>query len=74
MEASSNGHKEVVELLISKGADVNARDGGRNVSTPLSYATRKGHKEVVELLITKGANVNAIDIVDFKRSAPLDYA
>ena len=56
-----NGHKEIVELLISKGADVNVRDdlGGR---TPLHQAASSGHKvaqQIAELLITKGADVNA---------------
>ena len=51
------GHKEVAELLIDKGADVNAKDEWG--STPLHYAALKGHKEVAELLIDKGADVHA---------------
>ena len=30
MYALINGHKEAAELLIAKGADVNARDNGKN--------------------------------------------
>ncbi|RJR08340.1 ankyrin repeat domain-containing protein [Candidatus Parcubacteria bacterium] len=49
---------EIAELLISKGADVNARDeeGG----TPLHAAVSLDvSKEFVELLISNGADVNA---------------
>ena len=50
-------HKEIVELLIVNGADVNAKaDSGR---TPLHNATWIGHNEIAELLIAGGADVNA---------------
>ncbi len=49
--------KEIAELLISKGADVNAKN--ENGQTPLFDAAVAGHKEIVELLIANGANVNA---------------
>ena len=49
--ASSNGHKEVVELLINKGAAIDlAMNEG---TTPLFIASQNGHKEIVELLLTK---------------------
>ena len=56
--AATFGHKEIAELLIDKGADVNAV-GGLLGWTPLHSAANGGHKEVAELLITKGADVNA---------------
>lgn len=47
-DAAEASHKEVVELLISKGADANAKDNqGR---TALWYAQNKGHIEIIELL------------------------
>ena len=61
--------KEVVELLIAKGADVNAKD--KYDMTPLHPAAGRGHKEVVELLIAGGADVNARDE---DGDTPLDWA
>jgi ankyrin repeat protein len=54
--AAGGDHKEMVERLIDKGADVNARDEAG--WTPLHYAAFSGHKDVAELLIAKGADVN----------------
>ncbi|MBT6450968.1 MAG: ankyrin repeat domain-containing protein, partial [Verrucomicrobiales bacterium] len=56
--AAGQGHKVVAELLIDKGADVNAA-GGLFGSTPLHKAAEEGRKEVVELLISKGADLEA---------------
>jgi len=48
-----NPHKDKVELLIAKGANVNARDGDSR--TLLWYAQNEGHTEIVELLRKHGA-------------------
>jgi hypothetical protein len=56
--AAGQGHKDVAELLIAKGADVNAKSK-EGYTTPLHFAALKGSKEVAELLIAKGADVNA---------------
>ena len=55
LHAAAN--KETAELLIAKGADINAKDdtGG----TPLFWAALEGNEEVAELLIRQGADVNA---------------
>jgi len=52
------GHKEIVELLIAEGADVNVKDDKYGM-TPLLNAASGGHKEIAELLIAEGADVNA---------------
>ena len=51
------GHKEIVELLIAKGAYVNTTD--ENGYTTLHKVAYLGQKEVAELLIDKGAYVHA---------------
>ena len=53
--AAVNGRKEIVELLIRKGAEVNKNFG----MTPLHLAAAWSHKEVIELLIDGDADVNA---------------
>lgn len=55
MEAASTGHVEIVRLLISHGADVNAQSSSGN--TPLMYACAGGHEDVVLVLLEAGANV-----------------
>ncbi len=47
--------KELVELLINQGADVNVV---HNRITPLMYVIRSGYADIAELLIDSGANVN----------------
>ena len=68
--AAGFGHKEVVGMLITKGADVNAKSGGG--WTPLHYATGGNDKEIVLLLIAKDADLNAKNAND--RITPLHWA
>ena len=50
--------KEIIELLIDKGADVNSKD--IYLFTALHYANvYKREKEIFELLINEGANINS---------------
>ncbi len=55
--AAATGQAEAIELLIDRGADVNAadRDGG----TALLAAAFLGHEKAVDVLIRHGAKVNA---------------
>ena len=53
----SIGRLETIELLISKGADIDAQGAGGWSS--LNYAASSGRKKIVELLIKKGADVNS---------------
>ena len=55
----SVGHKKMVELLVSKGADVNAR--AASGATPLFFAVLRDQKDDAQFLLDKGANVNTPD-------------
>jgi ankyrin repeat protein len=57
--AAEKGHKDIVELLLAKGADVNARNF--TGKTPLQVAAVNGWKKVVELLLAHKADVNLPD-------------
>ena len=63
-KAAQGGHKEVVQILLDRGADPNKTNSWGK--TPLHGAVmqlnaRKGHKEVVQLLLNRGANPNTND-------------
>ncbi|KIL54578.1 hypothetical protein M378DRAFT_18753, partial [Amanita muscaria Koide BX008] len=56
-EASRKGAKEMVELLLDKGADVNAQGGF--YGNALQAASNEGANNIVKVLLDKGADVNA---------------
>lgn len=58
-KAAGQCEPEVVQMLLDRGADPNARD--INGNTTLVYAAGSGRLEVVPLLIKAGADVNARD-------------
>jgi 7,8-dihydropterin-6-yl-methyl-4-(beta-D-ribofuranosyl)aminobenzene 5'-phosphate synthase len=67
--AANGGHKEIIELLLSKGADANIKDN--NGRTPLFFAAGNGSIDICTLLIEKGAQVNVANKYD---RTPLLYA
>ena len=68
-EAAMFGHKHVCELLIERGADVDAKT--RDLVTPLHRAARAGHHAVVKLLLEHHATTNNITVYNM---TSLDYA
>jgi hypothetical protein len=56
--AADRGHSAVVDLLLARGADVNAKDRYYN-AVPLDWAVGRGHAEVVRSLLAKGAQGEA---------------
>ena len=68
--AAFNGRKEIAELLVAKGANVNAKNSFVGMA-PLHYAAQQRHKETAELLIGNGADVN---VLANDGTTPLDWA
>ena len=58
--AAYYGHKEIVELLIAKGADVNAKVKGGDYKgdTPLDWAINHNHPETADLLRKHGGKTS----------------
>ncbi|UMM30233.1 hypothetical protein L5515_012202 [Caenorhabditis briggsae] len=55
--ACSNGHREVVELLLKEGANIEHRD--KKGFTPLIIAATYGHAPIVEVLLKNHAAIEA---------------
>jgi ankyrin repeat protein len=58
MLAARTGSVKVAELLVSHGANVNARETFRG-QTALMWAASERHPDMTEFLVAKGAEVNA---------------
>lgn len=67
--AAFSGHLDVVELLVARGADINA--GGTNEKPALTWAIDSGRGDVAQFLLKKGAS---LDIKDDSGLTPVDYA
>ena len=68
--AAEHGHKTVAELLLSKGALIEAKNN--EGWTLLHVAAAYEHKKIIQILLANGANINGVsnDII----STPLHIA
>ena len=58
MLAAARGHLDIVQELLAKKCDVNAKASALNF-TALMFAAMTWHKEIVEILLDKGADIDA---------------
>ena len=72
MYAAETGRIEVIEYLLSQGADVNAKSGLLGAGTALNYAAAANRPQAIELLLASGANVNAVSPA--RKESALMYA
>ena len=68
--AAFHGHTAVVELLLARGAQVDAH--GSSSATPLHRAAAQGHTTVVKVLLAHGADIGAKE--SYKGWTPVDLA
>jgi ankyrin repeat protein len=69
--AASEGHADVVKVLLAQpGIEVDEKNKSSG-STALAMAAYKGHVDIIELLVAAGANINE---TDDGNNTPLMYA
>jgi ankyrin repeat protein len=56
MLAAKKDRKQVLQLLLTRGASVHGKD--KRGATVLMMVAYHGHKDVVELLLSRGANIH----------------
>eukprot|EP00434_Breviolum_minutum_P025449 symbB.v1.2.022488.t1/scaffold1997.1/size93120/1 len=55
--AAEEGHRDVVQLLLEKHAEIEATDA--DGETPLHVAAGRGHRDIVQVLLEKTAEIEA---------------
>jgi serine/threonine-protein phosphatase 6 regulatory ankyrin repeat subunit A len=71
--AAEAGHAAMVEMLLARGADIEANQGWWSISA-LDLAAENGRVAVVEILLKHGASANPADRSGGVRMAPLARA
>lgn len=65
VQGDNNNNKDVIKLLLSEGAELNARN--KNGDSVLMYVIKKSNVELARYLIKKGADYN---IINMKNETP----
>jgi ankyrin repeat protein len=69
--AISGGHINVVQTLLSRGADINLEVDDCDCRTPLLAAIKRGDLRIVRLLLDSGAKINSLSLQEACRSGDL---
>ena len=60
--AASEGHTDIIDYLLRKGASLETRTGlGNRFTSCLQLACRNGHFDTAKFLLEQGANIDAVD-------------
>ena len=70
LHAASSGHDVIIDLLLEKGAKIEA-EVDRTKDTALSLACANGHIKVIDMLLNRGANKEHRNVSDY---SPLSQA
>uniref|UniRef100_A0A5B7AN24 Uncharacterized protein n=1 Tax=Davidia involucrata TaxID=16924 RepID=A0A5B7AN24_DAVIN len=70
--ASKGGHLKVMDELLERGANIDARTKGACGWTPLHNAAKERNKKAIKFLIENGAFLPA-DINDTRFNPPIHY-
>ena len=65
------GNKEIVQILLDNGAEIDIKAKNKDEATPLAWAAFFIQKDMVSLLIKSGA---AINVLDANHGTPVDAA
>ena len=57
--AASEGHVDIIKLLLANGAEINSHTDSKRGLTPLMMAAQNGHVEAVRILSEMGGDINA---------------
>ena len=65
------GNKEIAQILLDSGADINLESANKDQSTPLSWAAFFLQTDMIPIIVQSGALINHIDA---NNATPLDTA
>ena len=61
-QAAADGDEDMVRLLLSRGIDVDGKEGDVSNETALHVAAHFGYQHIVDMLIQAGARVDDLDL------------